>query len=88
MAIKKFVSANFYDEQVLFPAVKNAVRKQGYKLHDVYTPFPIHGLDAAMGLSDTSLTYSRIYLWYNRYYGCFLIYYLDVDNRLAFEHWR
>ena len=54
MAIKKFVSANFYDEQVLFPAVK-AVRKQGYKLHDVYTPFPIHGLDAAMGLRDTSL---------------------------------
>ncbi len=48
MAIKKFVVANFYDEQVLFPAVK-AVRKEGYKIHDVYTPFPIHGLDSAMG---------------------------------------
>lgn len=54
MAIKKFVVGNFYDEQVLFPAVK-AVRKQGYKIHDVYTPFPIHGLDTAMGLRDTSL---------------------------------
>lgn len=54
MPIKKFVVANFYDEQVLFPAVK-AVRKQGYKIHDVYTPFPIHGLDTAMGLRDTSL---------------------------------
>ncbi len=54
MAIKKFVVANFYDEQVLFPAVK-AVRKEGYKIHDVYTPFPIHGLDSAMGLRDTSL---------------------------------
>jgi hypothetical protein len=54
MAIKKFAVANFYDEQVLFPAVKS-VRKAGYKIHDVYTPFPIHGLDTAMGLRDTSL---------------------------------
>jgi hypothetical protein len=54
MAIKKFVVGCFYDEQVLFPAVKQA-RKAGYKIHDVYTPFPIHGLDAAMGLRDTSL---------------------------------
>jgi hypothetical protein len=54
MAIKKFVVGCFDDEQVLFPAVKN-VRKAGYKIHDVYTPMPIHGLDAAMGLRDTSL---------------------------------
>lgn len=54
MAEKKFIVGCFYDEQVLFPAVK-AVRKAGYKIHDVYTPFPIHGLDAAMGLRDTSL---------------------------------
>src|SRR3954471_1585141 len=54
MAVKKFVVGNFYDEQVLFPAVKQ-VRRRGYKIHDVYTPMPIHGLDAAMGLRDTSL---------------------------------
>ncbi len=54
MAIKKFVVGTFDDEKVLFPAVKQ-VRKAGYKIHDVYTPFPIHGLDHAMGLRDTSL---------------------------------
>ena len=54
MAVKKFVVGCFYDEQVLFPAVK-AVRKEGYKIHDVYTPFPIHGLDTVMGLRETSL---------------------------------
>jgi len=54
MAVKKFVVGCFDDEAVLFPAVKQ-VRKSGYKIHDVYTPFPIHGLDAAMGLRDTSL---------------------------------
>jgi hypothetical protein len=52
--IKKFVVGSFDDENVLFPAVKN-VRKAGYKIHDVYTPFPIHGLDHAMGLRETSL---------------------------------
>jgi hypothetical protein len=52
--IKKFVVGSFDDEAVLFPAVKN-VRKAGYKIHDVYTPFPIHGLDHAMGLRETSI---------------------------------
>lgn len=54
MAVKKFIVGSFSDEEVLFPAVKQ-VRKAGYKIHDVYTPFPIHGLDKVMGLRDTSL---------------------------------
>jgi hypothetical protein len=54
MSVKKFVVATFDDEKVLFPAVKN-VRKAGLKIHDVYTPFPVHGLDHAMGLRETSL---------------------------------
>ncbi len=54
MSVKKFIVGNFYDEEVLFPAVKK-VRRAGYKIHDVYTPFPIHGLDKEMGLKDTSL---------------------------------
>ncbi len=52
--IKKFVVGSFEDEQVLFPAVKQ-VRKSGYKIHDVYTPYPVHGLDYALGLRETSL---------------------------------
>jgi hypothetical protein len=54
MAVKKFVVGCFEEESVLFDAVKK-VRKSGYKMHDVYTPFPIHGLDKAMGLRDTSI---------------------------------
>jgi len=54
MAIKKFAVACYDDEEVLFPAVKK-VRDSGYKLHDVYTPFPVHGLDHALGLKDTDL---------------------------------
>lgn len=54
MAVKKFVVGSFDDEAVLFPAVKK-VRAAGYKIHDVYTPFPVHGLDHALGLRETSL---------------------------------
>ena len=54
MAIKKYVVGCFKEEDALFAAVKR-VRLAGYKLHDVYTPFPLHGLDKAMGLRDTSI---------------------------------
>lgn len=54
MAIKKFAVGCFEEEGALFDAVKR-VRKAGYKLHEVYTPFPIHGLDKVMGLRDTSI---------------------------------
>lgn len=54
MAIKKFAIACYDDEAVLFPAVKK-VRESGYKMHDVYTPFAVHGLDEAMGLKETDL---------------------------------
>lgn len=54
MAIRKFAVGVFDEEGALFHAIKR-VRKSGYKLHDVYTPFPIHGLDREMGLRDTSI---------------------------------
>lgn len=54
MSVKKFVVGIFTDEQVLFPAVKK-VRSAGYKIHDLFTPMPIHGLDDALGLRQTSL---------------------------------
>src|ERR1700722_9320244 len=54
MAVKKFVVGIFTDEEVLFPAIKK-VRTAGYKIHDVYTPMPIHGMDSALGLRETSL---------------------------------
>ncbi len=54
MAIKKFAVACYDDEAVLFPAV-HKVRHSGYKLHDVYTPFPVHGLDVALGHKESDL---------------------------------
>jgi len=54
MAKKKFVVGCFDKEELLFPAVKK-VRTAGYKIKDVYTPYPVHGLDQAIGMRETSL---------------------------------
>lgn len=54
MAVKNFVVGCFTDEEGILNAVKK-VRKSGFKLHDVYTPYPVHGLDDEMGLRGTSL---------------------------------
>lgn len=54
MSIKKYAIACYDDEATLFPAVRK-VRHSGYKLHDVYTPFAVHGLDHELGLKETDL---------------------------------
>ncbi len=54
MSVKKFIVGVFTDELVLFPAVKK-VRSAGYKIHEIYTPMPIHASDHALGLRETSL---------------------------------
>lgn len=40
-------------EQILHAAEK--VRDAGYQKWDVHTPYPLHGMDAAMGLGDSRL---------------------------------
>lgn len=54
MANKKIIYGLYDDEVVLINAVKT-VRAEGLKIDDCYTPFPVHGLDDAMGLRMTKL---------------------------------
>ena len=54
MANKKIIYGLYDDEVILIDAVKK-VRAEGLKIHDCYTPFPVHGLDDAMGLRMTKL---------------------------------
>ena len=46
--------AEFSDPGALYDAVKS-LRKQGYTRLDTFSPFPIHGMDAAMGLPVSKL---------------------------------
>jgi hypothetical protein len=50
----KVIHAFYTDDDVLMQAVKD-VRQAHYHIGEVYTPFPVHGLDKAMGLAPTRL---------------------------------
>lgn len=51
---KNFLVGVFEDEDVLMKAVEN-VREKGVKIHEVFTPFPVHGLDEALGYKRSRL---------------------------------
>jgi hypothetical protein len=51
---KNFLVGVFEDEDVLLNAVKK-VRTGGVRIHEVYSPFPVHGLDEALGYKKTRL---------------------------------
>jgi hypothetical protein len=53
-ANKNFVVGIFDDEDILLKAVRK-VRDNGVKIHEVYTPFPVHGLDEELGYKRSRL---------------------------------
>ncbi len=55
--------AIYNDDDVLMNAVKK-IRSEKYHIEEVYTPFPVHGLDKAMGLADTRIAITSFM------YGC------------------
>ena len=54
MASANVLHALYNDDDILMKAVKE-LRAKKYRIIDVYTPFPVHGLDKAMGLAPTRL---------------------------------
>lgn len=63
MSNHQVLHALYDDDDVLLEAVKE-VRKQKYHIEEVYSPFPVHGLDKAMGLEDTRIAITSFM------YGC------------------
>ncbi len=49
-----FLLGIYEDEDVLLSAVKK-IRSGGVKIHEVFSPYPIHGLDTALGYKRTRL---------------------------------
>ena len=50
----KVIHALYDDDDVLLKAVKE-VKAAHHHIEEIYTPFPVHGLDKAMGLEPTKL---------------------------------
>ena len=55
MSSNKVIHALYNDDDVLLSAVKS-IREQKYHIEEVYTPFPVHGLDKALGLEETRIS--------------------------------
>lgn len=53
-ANKNFVVGIFDDEDILIEGVEK-VRGNGVKIHEVYSPFPVHGLDEVLGYKRSRL---------------------------------
>lgn len=63
-----------YEEDLLAATVE--VRRRGYRIVDVFTPYAVHGLDRAMGLRQSRLTWV-----------CFVCGVIGAVGMLWFEHW-
>ncbi|ATA68473.1 hypothetical protein CGC48_07425 [Capnocytophaga cynodegmi] len=59
----KVIQALYNDDDVLMDAVKK-VRAKNHHIAEIYTPFPVHGLDKAMGLKPTRIAIASFI------YGC------------------
>ena len=59
----KVIHAFYDDDDVLLSAVKEIMLKK-YHIDEVYTPFPVHGLDKALGLEGTRIAITAFI------YGC------------------
>lgn len=53
----RYFVAYFDDEDATLTATAD-LRMAGFKVHDVYTPYPVHGMDQAMGLRPSRLTWA------------------------------
>ena len=63
MKSTKTFHALYNDDDVLLSAVK-IIKEKHYDIEEIYTPFPVHGLDKVMGLEPTRLAIAAFI------YGC------------------
>ncbi|MBS9766220.1 MAG: DUF3341 domain-containing protein [Flavobacteriaceae bacterium] len=76
----KIIHALYDDDDVLMTAVKK-VRQANHSIKEVYTPFPVHGLDKAMGLKRTRIaTMAFIYGCIGFSFATWMMNYMMIEN--------
>jgi len=77
----KVVQAMYNDDDILMDAVKET-RAANHHIEEVYTPFPVHGLDKAMGLKNTRIAITAFM------YGCVgFTFSIWMMNYMMIEQW-
>ncbi len=74
MSDRHFLATFEHEDDLL--AATTAVRKKGWRIVDVFTPYAVHGLERAMGLKQSRLTWV-----------CFICGMTGALGMLWFEHW-
>ncbi|WP_431132465.1 DUF3341 domain-containing protein [Psychroserpens mesophilus] len=81
MEASKVIHAIYTDDDVLMNAVKK-VKAERHHIEEIYTPFPVHGLDKAMGLAPTRIAIASFI------YGCIgLTVAIVMMNFIMIEDW-
>ncbi|WP_369047978.1 DUF3341 domain-containing protein [Tenacibaculum sp. UWU-22] len=95
MSSTKIIHALYNDDDILMDAVKK-VRKANHHIEEVYTPFPVHGLDKAMGLAPTriaicsflfGLTGLSVAIWLT-WYTMIADWPQDIGGKPSFTWWE
>ena len=76
----KIIHAIFDDEQDVLTVVKD-LKDSNIVVNEVYSPFPIHGLDPILGLKETRMAITAfIYGCIGLSFGGLLIYYIMISG--------
>jgi hypothetical protein len=79
MSSKKIYGV-YGDDDILMSAIKT-IRGKGVHIDDVYTPFPMHGLDHALGLKPSRLAItSFIYGVIGAIFALWMMWYIMIHN--------
>ena len=77
----KVIQALYNDDDVLMAAVKK-VKAAHHHIEEIYCPFPVHGLDKAMGLAPTRIAITAFI------YGCIgLVVSIVMMNYIMIQDW-
>jgi len=77
---KNTIYGIFDDEEVLLSSVKE-IRSNNIEIKEVYSPFPVHGLDRALGLKETRMGITAfIYGCIGLSLGALMLYYIMIVN--------
>jgi len=76
----KVIYAIYNDDDILMEAVKTT-RAAKHHIEEVFTPFPVHGLDKAMGLAPTRLAIcSFLYGCVGISFATWMMYYIMIQD--------
>lgn len=76
----KMIHALYNDDDLLLQAIKQ-VRDEDYSISEVYTPFPVHGLDKALGLAPTRIAItSFMYGLLGLAFACWMMNFMMIQD--------